>query len=424
MDVWIDLLGEFAYAIMQLLLNPFLYIAILFLVLQYSKQIRLERTLFHARLHSLKGEVLRAVAAGAIGGIVLSLIMMAFGAQLTNGTIIILWMISLIMMLFRVRFLCLAYSVGVLGLTHAIFSFFPSSVEWQVVGPMIRWIMDTQMASLLMLVGLLHLLEGILVARQGERMASPMFFSGKRGKIVGGYSLQGFWPVPLFLLMPVVASGNGFVLPWTPLFGGDAWGAGFMMIGFPIMIGFSEVSVARLPKQKVQLSSRGLLAYGLIMIIFAIGSYYWTPLVVVTSILSIALHEGLIWYSIWREKKDAPLFVSDPRGLRILAVIPGSPAAEIGLKTGEIISKVNGSFIHSRTDLHEAMRINPAFCKLEVLNTQGEIKFAQRAIFSGDHHTLGIIISPDQEARHYLELRQSNFIAFIKGKLKGQQANS
>jgi PDZ domain len=422
MDVWLELLRQFAYAIVGLLLNPFLYIAILFLALQYSKQIRLERKLFHVRLHSLRGEMLRSIAAGVIGGIAVSLIMLAFGAQLTHGTIIILWLLSLVMMLFRVRFLCLAYSAGVLGIAHAIFAFFPDASEWKIIGPVINWIMETQMSSLLLLVGLLHILEGVLVAKQAERMASPMFFSGKRGKIVGGYSLQSFWPVPLFLLMPL--STGGFSLPWTPLFGGDAWTAGAMIIGFPIMIGFSEISVARLPKQKIQLSSRGLLVYGAVISGLAVGSYYWTPLVIVTSVLSIALHEALIWYSVWREKEEAPLFVSDPRGLRILGVIPGSPAAEIGLKTGEIISKVNGSEIRTRRDLFDAIRINPAFCKLEVINENGEIKFAQRAIFSGDHHELGIIISPDQDTRYYVEFKQPNFFSFMKGKLKGLKASS
>jgi len=424
MDVWIQLLSKFAYACLQLLINPFLYIAILFLALQYSKQIRFERKLFHARLHSFRGEVLRSVVVGFIGGIVVSLIMMAFGTQLTSGTIIILWMISLVMMIFRVRFLCLAYSVGVLGLLHAIFALFPNASEWTFIGPVIGWIMDTQMAGLLLLVGLLHILESLLVLKQGERMSSPMFFSGKRGKIVGGYSLQGYWPVPLFLLMPLAISDGGFSLPWTPLFGGDVWTAGAMMMGFPIMIGFSDISVSRLPKHKVRLSSQGLFIYGVIMVLLAVGSYYWPPLIVISSILSIALHEGLIWYSAWREKTESPLFVNDPRGLRILAVLPGSPADEIGLKTGEIISKVNGQAILTRRDLFEAMRINPAFCKLEVINEQGEIKFAQRAIYSGDHHELGIIISPDQDTRYYVEFRQPNLIDFLKGKLKGQQINS
>jgi hypothetical protein len=403
-----------------LALTPFWYVSLLFLVLQYNRQIQLERKLFHTRLHSLGGETLRAVLWGLLAGAAASLVMLPLGVQLTNGTVVlVLWGLALILMLIRVRFLCLAYAVGALGILQALLSLFPDAASWPGVGPVAGAVAKAEMPGLLALVGVLHIAEGLLVAGQAARMASPMFYAGKRGKIVGGYSLQGFWPIPLFLLAPLAGGSEG-ALPWTPLFaGGDAWNAGWTLIGLPIMLGYSELSVAQLPQRKARASARWLLGYGALMVALAVASHYWLPLAAIASVLSIALHEALIWRSRREEERQSPLFVHDTRGLRILAVIPGGPAAEIGLQAGEIIAKVNAMPVRTKSDLHEAIRLNPAFCKLEVLNLEGEIKFAQRPIYAGDHHALGIILAPDQEATHYVEFRQPSFAAFVRGLLHG-----
>ncbi|WP_442602660.1 PDZ domain-containing protein [Paenibacillus sp. KN14-4R] len=420
MDVVLEILNQFGRAVIQLLINPFLYVSALFLVLQYRKQIRLERKLFHSRLHSLRKEVLRSVLWGLCGGLAVSVIMAFFGVVITQGTVIVLWIITILMALVRVRFMCLAYSVGVLGILHVGLSWYPDATKLQGVGVLFNWIKEAQMPGLLALVGVLHLAEGWLVSRQGAQMASPMFFEGKRGKLVGGYSLQSFWPITLFLLVPATG-GVGTTLPWQALFGGDIWSSGWMILGFPIMMGYSELSLTALPKDKVRLSGRLLILYGLVVVLLALGVHYWSPATLLAAILCIVLHEGIMFYSRYLEARRSPLFVHDGRGLRILAVLPGSSAAEIGLESGEIIQKINGMKVKTRIEWHEAMRINAAFCKLEVLNNQGEIKFVQRAIYAGDHHTLGIILAPDQEAQYYVEMRQMSMISYLRSKLSGRK---
>ncbi|MNE56377.1 Cell division topological determinant MinJ [compost metagenome] len=73
----------------------------------------------------------------------------------------------------------------------------------------------------------------------------------------------------------------------------------------------------------------------------------------------------------------------------------------MGLAAGETLHKVNGSYVKSKEELYEALVQNSAFCKLEVLNTEGELKFAQRARFAGEHHQLGVILAPDEQANYY-----------------------
>lgn len=98
----------------------------------------------------------------------------------------------------------------------------------------------------------------------------------------------------------------------------------------------------------------------------------------------------------------------------MLAVLPGSPAEELGIRAGESIVKVNGVPVPTKEDLHAALRINPAFCKLEVLNLAGESKFLQRAIYAGDHHQLGAILAPDELAPAAVRLQPLSLLQLLR----------
>jgi hypothetical protein len=272
-------------------------------------------------------------------------------------------------------------------------------------------------ASLLAIAGVMHIVEGALIRGQGTRMATPMFYGGKRGKIIGGYGLQGFWPVPLLLIVPL-SGGSELPLPWTTVFGGG-WSSGWSVLILPFMIGFTELTLSGLPRDKVRRSSVWLISYGLIVLLLGLAVRFWNPLAFAACLLAIVLHEALIWYGRWSEERRIPLYVHTERGLRVLAVLPGSSAAEIGIVPGEIIHKVNGMKVLKRADLHQAMQLNPAFTKLEVVNLQGEIKFASRPLYANEHHQLGLILSPDEQAIYYVEARESGLLAYLGGRLAG-----
>jgi hypothetical protein len=421
MDVFAQFLQRLWLAGLQLIMNPFYYIGLIFIVLHYRKQIQWERKLFHTRLHSLIGESWRALLLGWVGGIVASLVLLFVGVSLEPQVVILLWVISLLLIWIRVRYMCLAYAAGVLGITHAILAFFPEAVSLQGIGAILQIVADADIPSLLVIVAVLHLLEGGLIGWQGTRMASPLFFEGKRGRVIGGYQLQGFWAVPLFVMVPL-QGGSTAALPWSTLFSGDL-ASGWSLLAFPAMIGFTELTLSRLPQEKARWSSNMLFLFGLILFVLAVAAHYWSPLIVVAAILCIALHELLIGYSSWNEARRSPRYVHTLRGLTVLAVIPGSPAAEMGIVAGEMLHKVNGCKVLNVTELHAAIRVNSAFCKLEVINLQGEIKFLQRAVYAGEHHQLGIILAPDQQAKYYVETKEMSLFSYLRSKLTGFHSN-
>ncbi|WP_217582164.1 PDZ domain-containing protein, partial [Lysinibacillus sp. GbtcB16] len=82
----------------------------------------------------------------------------------------------------------------------------------------------------------------------------------------------------------------------------------------------------------------------------ALATHFWTPVLIVGALLSIALHEGLIRYNQCLEDKQTPFYVHSTRGLMVLSVVPKSPAQELGIQIGELIHKVNGHKIRTKTD--------------------------------------------------------------------------
>lgn len=201
---WLTTLGE---ALLQLFIQPFYYIAVILIALIYHRQLLQERKLFHVRLQSSITQTIRAVLGGILIGTIVSIVSLFLGAHLTLGSLTCIWAATLILSLFRIRYLCFAYAAGLLGVLQ-----FGLNVAsgWQPTGWMgtiTETLRTLDMPALLVLAALLHMGEALLVRMQGVSMASPLLFEGKRGKLVGGYQLQQFWAIPLLILVPVTGGG-------------------------------------------------------------------------------------------------------------------------------------------------------------------------------------------------------------------------
>lgn len=412
MDLLLEGLWNVMEAVGQLFLQPFYYISIILIMLLYRRQVLLERKLFHVRLHSWVAQTWRTVLGGLVAGLAISLVSAFVGMTLTVEGIVCIWVVTVVLLLFRVRYLCLAYSAGLLGVVQFALNLFPSFEGAGWTAEMVRAVRELNIPALLCLVGLLHVAEGLLVRWQGAAFAGPLFFEGKRGRLVGGYQMQSLWPVPLLLLIPAQTTGG--VLPWTPLFGGDAWQGGFALMALPIVIGFSESTTGLLPKVKARITSARLLGYGVLVIALALLAHWWSPLTLLAALAAFLLHEGLVWYSRFEEQQRSPLFVHPVDGVKVLAVLPGSPAEELGIRPGETIVRVNGVPVPTKEELHAALRIQSAFCKLEVRNLAGESKFLQRAIYAGEHHQLGAILAPDEQAPAAVRLQPLSLLQLLR----------
>jgi len=419
MSFAISLLERLGQATLGLLLNPFYYISVLIIVLQMRRQIFFERKLYHSRLHSLLGESVRIVLWGLAAGLIGSMLMALVGAYIQPQAVIYMWVAALLLALIRVRFLCFSYVIGLLGVVHAILGWVPLDVDASYY-PWVEPLVELHLPSLLVLAGIAHILEAVLIRVQGERLATPVFIESKRGKLVGSYQFQGLWPVPLLLLVPVSAGGGP--LPFTPLLGGsEMWSAGWMFLAMPVMIGFTDMTSTLLPQQKINRTAGQLLIYGVIVTGFGVLAEWLPVSVLPAALLTIILHELIMWLAVRSEKLRSPIYVHTARGLTVLAVLPRSAAKEMGIRAGEVIHKVNGQAVRTKEQLHEALRLNPAFTRLEIIDHRGEHRFLQRAMFEGEHHQLGIILSPDDRAEFYIIPKRFNMFRELRSTLGRQR---
>jgi hypothetical protein len=360
---------------------------------------------------------------GLVVGIAASLPMLWLGSRLQPSALYWLWGTAIVLSMFGIRFLCFAYAAGILSLAHLAVREWVDPAALADLEP--AWFGDAVTAlnalhppSLLALTAILHVAEALLMRLQGTKLAVPLYMEGKRGKLIGAYQMQGFWPAPLFLMVP--AASGGLEAAWTPWFGAaGVWDGGWALLAFPVLFGYADATAGLMPREKLGRLSNRLLAYSVVVLAAALFSEQYGWLVIPTAVLLILMHEAIGVLSRFEEQTRAPRFVNDARGLCVLAVAPGGPADELGIRVGEIVHRVNGVPVYSKAGLHRALRLNAAFVKLEVLNLQGEKKFLQRALYEKEHHLLGMIVAPDNSAQYYVERRQPRLWSYLAARLPG-----
>ena len=174
------------------------------------------------------------IAGGVLGSLVLSFIGVPFAE--TAGDFFYLWLLAMALSLVHPRLMCFSYAAGILGVSTLLFG-------WPGIG----------IAQVTALVAVLHLVEAAMVWADGGASASPIIVRRPAGDVVGGFSLQRFWPVPLTLLLATAqqfAVGPTIPTPdWWPLIRvpgplGANPNALLLMIPVVAGVGYSDIALA------------------------------------------------------------------------------------------------------------------------------------------------------------------------------------
>src|SRR5699024_386685 len=106
------------------------------------------------------------------------------------------------------------------------------------------------------------------------------------------------------------------------------------------------------------------------------------------SIIAILGHEWVKYRQRIRNEEQHPYFHPTDNGLKILGIIPNTPADRLDFQIGETIKKVNEYEVSTVEDFYYALQHNGSFFKIEVLYENGDIRFIQSSIYVGDHNQL------------------------------------
>lgn len=377
--------------------NPLFWLVLALIAFQYRKSEKLERAFFGQARQPLLGRVLISTFFGIIGGLIGSLLLMGIGVSISFKWTRYVLLLSLVLAFIDMRFICFAYSGGLLSIISLVFGWPPLDV-----------------ASLLALVAVLHAVESILMLLSGHVNSFPVTVRQPSGRLIGGYSLQMFWPLPLLALVfvPELAQetmGGGIAMPhWWPLIrpAGAENLADLTLYMVPILagLGYGELAITMTPKQKARRSAVGLLGYSAVLLGLAwLGSRYpvFLPLGAIFAPLG---HELLIVVANQREQAGEPLFAHDGPGLMVMEVLPGGLAQKAGLRPGDIITTANGEPVDTIAQLRAIVQAEPQV--VLAVSRRGFLSHVALALpIDEGQQQLGILMVPDSTSSAYVETR-------------------
>lgn len=323
-------------------------VVLLMVYTQYQRTALLERRLFGFVKNRPAEQMLRSLTDGVVGGLIATAVFVIVGISLNEVGIWYLWGLAILLMFFHPRFMCFAYGAGILALVHLI---------WGT--PRI------DVPALMALVAILHLVESVLIFLAGDRGATPVFVRSGDGPVVGGFTLQKFWPLPFIALVGAVVPGEllqgaqAISMPdWWPIIRPSreiAPGTEYAFALFPVIaaLGYSDIAVTVLPKVKARRTAGRLLAYSLGLLALAILAQLHVAFAYLAAFYSPLAHEWVIHASRASERRGVPVFSG--RETMVLDVHPDSPAAKAGIQPGDIILSINGIPVETREDLNDAM---------------------------------------------------------------------
>ncbi|MEH7444609.1 PDZ domain-containing protein [Bacillus sp. JJ1122] len=376
----------------KLLLHPVFYLSIFLALYLGISRVKRERKNFTVRAMDAYFELRQLIPLGLLIGLIISVLTIAAGIPIPFAAILLVAAFTLLFSLTtQIRLLAPAYTIGAAFFTLIFLS--GKKINIPFIGESFASLDEKIYPSIAIVLALLTIGEGVLILRNGKMGTSPKLVKSKRGQTVGVHEVKRLWMVPVFLLFP----GNVLSMPfeWWPVFTiGDHT---YSLLLVPFAIGMQQQIQGMLPTEAVhQLGSR-VMGLGILIALVAAAGYWYPIASIAAAALAIIGRETLTLSQRIQEDNRPSYFSKKNHGVMILGIIPQSPADKMALGVGELVTKVNGSTVHDEKTFYEALSRNRAHCKLEVLDTNGQIRFVQRALYEGDHHELGILFVQDEK---------------------------
>ncbi|WP_017472452.1 PDZ domain-containing protein [Amphibacillus jilinensis] len=389
MELWFI---EIAKGLGRFLLNPLLYWFIIITALASLTRIKEERQSFGSKIYPIFDEMYGQRLNGILFGLILSVAIMLLGLSLPN---LMLLAIIFFTMLFSINkkftWLSSAYTFGFTAIILLFSPYYhdllPSFLQGEITA--LDWVTFTT------IMGLFIVIEALMMRSIEHDQTFPEIFKGARGKVIGQHRLKRITLIPIIMFWPV--GTLEFTTDWWPVI--ELNGTSYGLMIFPFVIGFEHVIRATLPTKAAKRFSQYLFILGLLVIATALLGYYIGLFSLVSVIVALVGREWLAYRLKMKDQQLPALFNPTEKGIKVLAILPGSPAVDLGLVVGDTVVKVNGVPITDPNDFYQALQNNRAFCKLDVIDERGEIRFVQRALYEHEHYQLGLVFTIDHQKK-------------------------
>lgn len=373
MELILNILQSISYVLVEpTYLIMFVIIGIMF-YLKNKKVSVIQKVTIGESINSPLELTLSQLVLGVIAGILGSLIIGTLGVVFTeNSGVEWIFLISILLIFIKPRFVCFSYSASILGAITLIANFIASLENQQMY-------FEVNILQIMTLVGVLHIVESFLILVDAQRGAIPVF-SQKENKIVGGFAFDRIWAVPVAILTALTISyGDIPTTPaWWPIINSKATMAilattFLSCVPFYGMLGYKSVTFTQTKTKKVITSAIFVFVYGVSLTLVAQLASIGTIGQIIVIIYAPLAHEGMLWLQRYIEKKGSYLYFSDDDGVAILEVAPNSPAYVAGIRRGDKIVEINNQAITSEVDVLMAIKANNSTLVMTIRNIAGEI---------------------------------------------------
>ncbi len=232
-------------------------------------------------------------------------------------------------------------------------------------------------------IGVLHIVEAFLVMVDGNRGAVPVF-STKDGKIVGGFSFNRYWAMPIAIFIAITTqmaggASSAMVTPaWWPIINKSetlTLLAKTVITCVPLygMIGYNAVTFTKLKRKKTLHSGMLILIYGITLSIVAQAATFGIIGQLIVIIYAPLAHELMLKIQKKSEDNGKFIYVSDEVGVAVLEVAPSSPAFSAGIRTGDKILEINNKKVLSEVDIFHTVKDSTMDITIKIKKFSGEI---------------------------------------------------
>jgi hypothetical protein len=347
-------------------------------------------------------------------GSIVSFIVVFIGIPLYfNEFLLFLIPISLLLSMMRMRFLDFCYGA-------ALICFLSLIMNGQAFMGITFLNVETHIPSFVLLVGMLSLIKGLLIFLTKEQSVIPVL-SRKDNQIVLGHIIHKSWILPIGLLILQIGelATQGIQMPsWWPMiqypYNQNVF---YTMFPFVAFMNHNSISYTETLQNHQKKSGQINIIFGVLLLLIGVLSVENLYVQIIGCLIMVIFPEGMHQAKVRKEKRQSPIYTHPESGLRIMEVIHGGIADEIGMELGEVIEKVNDTFVQ---DIKHFLRM--------VKEAEGEIIIESRTIAgrlmryeihkSKDLTRMGVRFIPEKPLIVYSMERynQIGIFDFLKGK--------
>lgn len=384
-----DVLFEVLTAVSLFFLNPLFAAALIVAVLIGYFRVKRERRNFRVRLLPGFTELKRLLSESWLYALILSILISGVGLLVDSGWLVLFCIASLVALLsFYYKIASPIYFAAAASLTIFILDRYAEGFVYFGWMPANVDLFGDLAVTVAIIAGLLLIVEGLLIHRFADRNPSPYLKNTNRGLRAAVFKSKKLWLLPVVFLVP--GDTIAAYAPYWPqfTFGEQA----FSFVPVPLIIGFSQAMRSTYPDVLFPKVGRGVVIIGAVVLAIGIGSI-WMPILGLVALLVGVVGRAVFTILIAVRERSGG-YVAAPRalGVVIAGVVPDSPGEKMGLEAGECIRSVNGQKVSNERELYDAIQINAAHCRLQVLGRDGEVRLTQQVIYRHDHHRLGILV--------------------------------